>query len=325
MKSFIRKAIGAGLVGLALAAPAVQAADYPTKPIRIVVTYPPGGGMDVMARQLSVPLSERLKTPVIVDNRPGASGMIGAEFVARQAPDGYTVILAAADTHSINPHVYSNIRYDAKKDFVPVALLGNLPMTLVVGPQFPAKSVDEFVKLVKGSPGKYTFASWGIGSGSHVAMETLKLESKLDMVHVPFTGAAPAITAVMGGQVDAVMVTLPTSDPQHASGKARIIGVTPIQRAAGAQPLPQQGMPPHVALWIGILAPAKTPPEIVNLLNREFKAVVEDPQVRAALVKSGLEPVASIGGPDTFVKFFDTANASWGKTVREAKISMELK
>jgi tripartite-type tricarboxylate transporter receptor subunit TctC len=312
-------------VTLAMPAQPVLAADYPIKPIKIVVTYPPGGGMDVMARVLSAPLGQRLKESVIVENRPGASGMIGAEYVARSAPDGYTVILAPADTHSINPHVYSNLRYDAKRDFEPVALLGNLPMTLVVNPGLPAKTVDEFVKLVSERPGRISFASWGIGSSSHVAMETLMLEAKLKMLHVPFTGAAPAIAAVIAGQVDAMMVTLPTSEPHHQSGKVRMIGVTPIQRPAGAPTYSQQGMPAHVAAWIGILAPAKTSAEVLARLNREIKAVMEDPQVRAGLVKAGLEPVGEVGSPSDFGKFLATQYDLWGKTVREAKISVELK
>lgn len=315
-------------VAFALAMPAVHpvlAADYPTKPVRIVVTYPPGGGMDVMARLLTAPLGERLKQSVIVENRPGASGMIGAEYVARAAPDGHTLILAPADTHSINPHVYSNIRYDAIRDFAPIALLGNLPVTLVVNPGLPAKTVGEFVKMVRERPGKMSFASWGIGSGSHVAMETLLLEAKLKMLHVPFTGAAPAITAVIAGQVDAMMVTLPTSEPFHQAGKVRILGVTPIKRPPGAPTYSQEGMPAHVALWIGVLAPAKTPPEVVNLLNRQIKAVMQDPKVRAGLVKAGLEPAGEIGSPADFGKFLATQSQLWGKTVREAKISMELK
>jgi len=293
-----------------------RAADYPDKVIKLVVGYPPGGGVDVMARVLSA---------VIVENKPGASGMIGAEFVAKAAPDGYTLILAPADTHSINPAVYTNIRYDAKKDFEPVALLGNLPMTLVVNPSSPAKTVDEFVKLVKAKPGQMTFASWGVGSSSHVAMETLMLDEKLEMLHVPFTGAAPAINAIVAGQVDAMMVTLPTSEPQDQAGKVRIIGVTPIQRAEGSPTYPTKGMPAHVSAWIGVLAPAKTPPDIMARLNREIAALVADPQVRAALAKAGLEPAAEVSNPADFGRFLATQYDLWGKTVREAKITVELK
>ena len=320
-----RSLLATAAIVLAMPAPPVLAADYPTKPIKIVVTYPPGGGMDVMARVLSAPLSERLKKSVIVENRPGASGMIGAEYVARSEPDGHTVVLAPADTHSINPHVYSHIRYDAKRDFAPVALLGNLPMTLVVNRELPATTVDEFKKLAKDRPGKISYASWGIGSSSHVAMETLMLDAKLDMLHVPFTGAAPAITSVISGDVDAMMVTLPTSEPFHQAGKVRIIGVTPIQRPAGMPNYSQQGMPPHVAAWIGILAPAGTPAEVVARLNGEIKAAMQDPQVRAKLVKAGLEPAGEVESPSSFEKFLAIQYDLWGKPVREAKISVELK
>jgi tripartite-type tricarboxylate transporter receptor subunit TctC len=217
------------------------------------------------------------------------------------------------------------MRYDARRDFVPVAMLGNLPMTLLVNPSLPVHSVDDLVKLAKERPGKLTFDSWGIGSSSHVAMEVLKQERKFEMLHVPYTGAAPAIAAVAGGQVDAMMASLPTSEPQHVGGKIRIIGVTPVKRPAGSVALPEAGMPPGVAVWVGILAPAKTPPEIVNRLNREFKAILDDPQARAQLTKAGIEPAASVGSPQEFTKFFNESYDFWGKTVREAKISVELK
>lgn len=309
----------------AFAAVPALAQDYPSKPVKIVVTYPPGGGMDVTARMLSAPLGERLRQTVIVENKPGASGMIGADYVAKSAHDGYTLILAPADTHSINPHVYTSMSYDARRDFIPVAMLGNLPMTLLVNPALPVKSVDDLVRLAKERPGKLTFGSWGIGSSSHVAMEVLKQERKIDMLHVPFTGAAPAIAAVAGGQIDAMMASLPTSEPQHAGGKVRIIGVTPVKRPPGSIVLPEAGMPPGVAVWVGILAPARTPPEIVARLNREFKAVLDDPATRAQLTKAGIEPVASVALPQEFGKFFNESYDFWGRTVKEAKISVELK
>ena len=312
-------------VALSALSQSAPAADYPARLIKMVVSYPPGGGVDVMARVLSAALGERLKETVIVENKPGASGMIGAEYVAKSAPDGYTIMLAPADTHSINPNVYSNIRYDAKRDFEPVALLGNLPMTLVVNPALPARTVDEFVKLVKERPGKISFASWGVGSSSHVAMETLMLQSKLDMLHVPFTGAAPAINSVIAGQVDAMMVTLPTSEPHHHAGKVRIIGVTPIQRPDGSSTYPTQGMPAHLSAWVGVLAPARAPPEIVARLNSEIRALMADPQVRAGLVKAGLEPVTEVGSPADFGRFLAIQYDLWGRTVREAKITVELK
>ena len=307
-----------------LAAP-VLAADYPNKPVRMIVTFPPGGGMDTMARLISGPLGDRLKQAVVVDNRPGASGLIGAEAAAKAAPDGYTLLMGSADTHAINPAVFTNIRYDAIKDFAPVALLGDLPMTLAVNPNVPANTIEEFLRIVKERPGKMTYSSWGIGSGSQIAMETILQPGHLEMLHVPFPGSAPAIAALMGGQVDAMMVTLPTSEPNHTSGRVRIIGVTPIRRPAGAPDFPRAGMPPDLGIWVGVFAPAKTDPAIVALLNRDIKALMEDPAVRASFAKTGLEVVPTIAPPADFARFVADSNASWGKTVREANIKVDLK
>ena len=303
----------------------VSAQDYPNKPVKMIVTFPPGGGMDTMARLLSGPLQERLKQPIIVDNRPGASGMIGAEAAAKSPPDGYSLILGSADTHAINPAVFTNIRYDAIKDFAPVALLGDLPMTLVVNPSVPANTIEEFLRIVKERPGKLTYSSWGIGSGSQIAMETILQPDKLQMLHVPFPGSAPAIAALMGGQVDAMMVTLPTSEPNHIAGRVRILGVTPIRRPAGSPDYPRAGMPPDLGIWVGVFAPAKTDPAIVAQLNRELKALMDDPAVRASFAKTGLEVVPTVASPAEFAHFVAASNASWGKTVREAKIQVDLK
>jgi tripartite-type tricarboxylate transporter receptor subunit TctC len=302
------------------------AADYPTKPVRMIVTFPPGGGMDTMARLLATPLGDRLKQPIVVENRPGASGLIGAEAAAKSAPDGYTLLLGSADTHTINPLVFTPIRYDAIKDFSPVALLGDLPMTLIVNPaKIPVSSIDEFLAYVKQRPGQLSYSSWGIGSGSQIAMESILLPSGGKMLHVPFAGSAPAIAALMGGQVDAMMVTLPTSEPNHNAGKVRILGVTPIRRPAGAATYSQAGMPPDLGIWIGVFAPARTPSDIVNQLNRELKSLMDDPAVRGSFTKVGLEPVATVAPPAEFARYLEGTLASWGKTVREANIKVELK
>ncbi len=301
------------------------AADYPTKPVKIIVTFPPGGGMDTMARLISAPLQDRLKQPIVVENRPGASGLIGAEAAAKSAPDGYTLLMGSADTHAINPAVFTNIRYDAINDFAPVALLGDLPMTLIVNPNVKATSIAEFVALVKANPGKMTYSSWGVGSGSQIAMETLLQPAGGKMLHVPFAGSAPAIAALMGGQVDAMMVTLPTSEPNHVSGKVRILGVTPIRRPAGSADYPRAGMPADVAIWVGVFAPAKTDPAIVAQLNREIKALMDDPAVRGSFAKTGLEVVPTVPSPAEFARFVEASYAAWGKTVREANIKVELK
>jgi tripartite-type tricarboxylate transporter receptor subunit TctC len=326
MKFLIRCAALVSIAATVAVLPrAVSAADYPDRPIRLIAAYPAGGGVDVTARLFAAALGERLQQSVVVENKPGASGIIGTRYVAKADPDGYTLILAPADTHSINPHVYTDVQYDAQRDFAPIALLGSLPMTLVVNASLPVKTVDEFVAYVKQQPGKISFGSWGIGSSSHVAMETLILESSLNMLHVPFTGAAPAINAVIAGQVDTMMVTLPTAEPYHQAGKIRIIGVTPIDKSKSSVTYPTSGLPAYLATWVGVMGPAGMPPAVVALLNRDIKALMADPKVRASLATVGLDPVAEVGSPAEFGKFLAVQSELWGKTVREAKISVELK
>jgi tripartite-type tricarboxylate transporter receptor subunit TctC len=318
-------AFALGVAGLALAAamPAA-AADYPDHPIKMIVAYPPGGATDVMARAVAQRLGERLKQSVVVDNRPGASGQIGSDVVAKSPPDGYTLIFTAADTHSINPHVYPKITYDAKRDFVPIAQVGYLPMALIVNPQVKATNVKEFVALAKAQPGKFTYASFGTGSSSQVAMEMFKGAAGIDLLHVPFQGAAPAVTAIIGGQVDAMMVPLTVAYPNHQSGKVRILGVAAPKRFAGAQDIAtfaEQGMPLDSAPWVGILAPAKTPVDIVDRLSREVAAVAQDPQVQETLVKNGLQP--DVKRAPEFKVFLDEEYDRWGATIRAANIKSE--
>ena len=256
----MKLAFALSVAGVALAAVSpVVAADYPDHPIKMVVAYPPGGATDVMARAVAQRLGERVKQTVIVDNRPGASGQIGSDLVAKSPGDGYTLIFTAADTHSINPHVYPKIAYDAKRDFVPVAMVGYLPMALMVNPNVKATNLKEFIALAKANPGNVTFASYGVGSSSQVAMEMLTQQEKISLLHVPFQGAAPAVTAVMGGQVDAMMVPLTVAWPNHQAGKVRVLAVAAPKRFAGVPDVPtftEQGVALVSAPWIGVLAPA---------------------------------------------------------------------
>jgi len=316
-------AVTAATLALALA-PAVAAADYPDHPVKMVVAYPPGGATDVMARAVAQRLGDRMKQSVVVENKPGASGQIGADFVAKSAPDGYTLIFTAADTHSINPHVYPKIAYDARRDFVPVAQVGYLPLALIVNPSVKANSVKEFVALAKAQPGKLTYASFGVGSSSQVAMEMLKGEAKIDLLHVPFQGAAPAVAAIMGGQVDAMMVPLTLAWPNHQAGKVRILGVAAPARFSGAPDMPtfaEQGIPLNSAPWVGILAPAKTPADIVDKLNRDVNAALDDASVQETLVKNGLSPQTR--KQPEFKAFLDTEYDRWGATIKNANIKAE--
>jgi len=309
---------------LAVCSPFAIAADYPDHPIKMVVAYPPGGATDVMARAVAQKLGERLKQSIVIENKPGASGQIGSEYIARSAPDGYTLIFTAADTHSINPHVYPKIAYDARRDFTPVAQVGYLPLALIVNPSVKASNVKEFVALAKAQPGKLTFASFGVGSSSHVAMEMLKAQAGIDLLHVPFQGAAPAVSAIMGGQVDAMMVPLTLAAPNHQAGKVRLLGVAAPARFAGAPDAPtfaEQGLPLNSAPWVGILAPAKTPQDIVERLNREVNAALDDPQVQETLQKNGLARETKTQAQ--FKAFLDTEYDRWGGTIRTANIKAE--
>jgi tripartite-type tricarboxylate transporter receptor subunit TctC len=324
MKPFKFAALVAAVVALSVPGIRPAQAEYPDKPIRIVVAYPAGGATDVITRVIGARLGERLKQPVVVENRPGASGMIGSDFVAKSAPDGYTFFYTAADTHSINPHVYPKIAYDARRDFTPVALAGYNPFALVVKPGLAATNVAEFIKLAKEHPGRLTFASWGVGSSGHAGMEMFKGAAKIQLLHVPFQGAAPAIAAVMGGQVDSMMVPLTLAEPNHRAGKVRILAVATPRRSAGAPDVPtltEQGVPLAIAPWQGLLGPANLPSAVVTLVNREFNAVLSDPQMREQLLKNGLE--VSTGTPQDFKTLLDSEYERWGKTIREANIRAE--
>jgi tripartite-type tricarboxylate transporter receptor subunit TctC len=311
--------------GLTLSASGVLAlAAYPDKPIKMVVAYPPGGSTDVIARALAGKLSERLKQAVVVDNRPGASGMIGSEFVAGAAPDGYTIMFTAADTHSINPHVYSKMRYDAKRDFAPVSLVGFLTMALIVNPNKPSGSLLQYMDAAKSKPGTFSYASWGTGSSSHVAMEMFRSAAGLGLIHVPFQGAAPAITAVIGGQVDSMMVPMTLAEPNHRAGKVKLLGVAAPARVSWATDLPtlaEQGVALDGRLWLGVLAPAKVPADIVALINREINAVLADPAMKETMLRNGLE--AAGGSAQSFSSYLDAEFGRWGSTISGAKIRID--
>jgi tripartite-type tricarboxylate transporter receptor subunit TctC len=306
----------------ALAVPA--AAQYPDKPVRLVVPWPVGGGSDVVARVVAQPLGERLKQTVVVENRPGANGAIGSEAVARAAKDGYALVWVTADTHAINPHVYPKLAYDPRRDFAAVGIAGYFPYALVVNPAFPASSVAEFVAEAKKRPGKVTFASWGVGGSAHVAMEMFKQQGGFDVLHVPFQGAASAIQAVIGGQVDSMIVPISVADPHARSGRVKMLGLAADKRFSGAPDLrtmAEQGVPVNAGTWVGIMAPAGTPNDVLARLNRELNAVIDTPAVREALVKLNVDP--STMTVEQFKGFVDAEYERWGKTVRDAKIKAE--
>lgn len=304
--------------------PAPAAAQYPDKPIHLVVPWPAGGGSDVVARIVAQPLGERLKQAIVVENRPGANGAIGSAAVAKAPKDGYTLVWVTADTHAIIPHIYPNLNYDPRRDFASVGIAGYFPYALVVNPNFPAANVDDFVAQAKARPGKVTFASWGVGGSAHVAMEMFKQQGKFDVLHVPFQGAAPAIQAVVGGQVDSMIVPMSVADSYFRGGRLKMLGLASPARFAGAPELrtfAEQGVPVNAGTWVGIMAPAGTPHDVLQRLNSALNATIETPSVRETLLKLNTEP--STMTIEQFKKFVDSEYERWGKTIREAKIKLD--
>ncbi|MDO9403996.1 MAG: tripartite tricarboxylate transporter substrate binding protein [Polaromonas sp.] len=324
-KARVRRTLFTAIAALALASfSSLATAAYPDRPIKMVVAYPPGGSTDVIARVLAQRLGDRLGQPVVVENRAGAAGMIGTDYVAKSAADGYTIQFTAADTHSMNPHVYPKITYDSRKDFMPIGQVGALPIALIVNPSVQARNVSEFLALARKNPGKMTYASFGVGSSSQVAMEMLKVETKIDLLHVPFQGAAPAIAAIMGGQVDAMMVPLTLALPNDAAGKVRLLGVATPKRYAGAPNAPtfaEQGVRLDSAPWVGILAPARIPQDVADRLNREISAVLQDASVRETLMKNGVDPATS--SQAAFKSLLDLEYDRWGATIKAAQIKVD--
>jgi tripartite-type tricarboxylate transporter receptor subunit TctC len=278
----------------------------------------------VLARAIAMGAGKILKQTIVVDNKPGASGMIGSDFVGKAAPDGYTILMTAADTHSINPHVYPKIAYDALKDFVGIAQIGLLPYALVVNPKVPAKNIKEFIALAQSQPGKLTYASWGVGSSSQVAMEMLKVMSKLDILHVPFTGAAPAMTAVLAGQVDAMFVPLSLAVPNADAGKVVAIGLGAPSRFVGAPNMPtlaEQGVKVYTSPWISILGPAKMPKAAVDAIYNAVNEAVKDPQIIELMIKGGLQ--IDVLNPEQISKVLVSEFDRWGATVKAAGIKAD--
>lgn len=300
-------------------------AQWPEKPIRVVVPWPAGGGSDVVARAVAQPLAEQLKQSIVIDNRPGANGGIGSASVARAPADGYTLVWVTADTHAMNPHVYPKLGYDPRSDFAAVGLVGYFPYALIVNSAFPANTVNEFVAHAKQSPGKVTFASWGIGGSAHVAMEMFRVQGQFDVLHVPYTGAAPAIAAVAAGQVDSMIVPMSVAKPQAEGGKVKILGLASGKRFAAAPELKtfaEQGVPVDAGTWVGLMAPAGTPADVIQRINRALAVVMESPQLREQLIKMNVDPAPAQSAVQ-FKAFVASEYERWGKTIRAANIRAE--
>ena len=301
------------------------AQSYPSKPIRLIVPFAAGGGNDNVARLVGKRLADGLGQPVVVDNRPGAGGVVGAELAAKSAPDGYTLFLGGVGSHAINPNLHEKLPYDPIKDFAPVALLAQAPLVLVVHPSVPAKSVAELTAYARAHPGKLNFASNGNGSSSQLAAVMFDSMAGVEMVHVPYKGLSPALADLLSGQVQLMFSSVVAILPHIKAGKLRGLAVTGTKRLASLPGLPtiaESGLPGYEASsWYGILAPAGTPRDIVMKLNAELAKALEQPEVRNSLLAEGAEPVG--GSPEAFAAHIRAEKERLGKLIRDAKIRLE--
>jgi len=313
-----------GMLFAALLACAAQAQNYPTKPIRLVVTYPPGGGADVMARLIAPKLGELLGQPVVVENRPGATGQIAAEFVAKSAPDGYTLMLDAS-SYVVNPSLFAKLPYDPLKAFAPITQLVQFPNMVVVSPGFPVNSVAELIAMAKAKPGSISFASSGNGSAQHLAAELFRLQTGVDMVHIPYRGGALAMTDVMAGQIPLFFANMASGLPHVKSGRLKALASTGGHRSPNMPDLAtvaESGVPGYEAYeWNAVFAPAATPQAIINRLYGEIVKVLASGEVRERIVQLGGEIVAS--SPQDTDKYLRAQMIKWAKVVKDAGVKVD--
>lgn len=306
------------LMLFATPSPAQQAGGYPAKPIRIVVPFPPAGATDILARAIGVELQKAFGQPVVIENKPGAGGNTGADMVAKSAPDGYTLLMGTVGTHGINVSLYSKMPYDAVKDFEPITVVAGVPNLLVVHPSVNARSVRELTALAKAQPGKLNVASSGNGTSIHMAAELFKMMAGVDILHVPYKGSAPAVTDLLGGQVQMMFDNLPVSLPHAKAGKLRALAVTSLTRSAALPDVPtmhEEGLTGFDATsWFGLLAPAGTPKDIVAKLNAASVKALASPDMRERLAGQGADPVGNT--PEQFAAFIKAEIEKWAKIVK---------
>jgi tripartite-type tricarboxylate transporter receptor subunit TctC len=301
-----------------ISAPTAQAQAFPNKPVRLVIPFPPGGPLDAVGRIVAQKLTEAWGQNVVVDNRPGAGGNIGADLVAKSAPDGYTVVMGALSTHAVNPSLFPKMPYDAIKDFAPISLVAITPNVLVVNPVLPVATAKDFIAYAKANPGKLAFGSGSNGSAGHLAGELFKAETGADMLHVPFKGAAPAMQALLAGDTQLMFDNLASAAPQVKAGKLKALAVTTAQRSKLAPDLPtlaEAGLPGFdITTWFGLLAPAGTPPEVIARWNAEVTRVLNAPDVRERLLALGAEPAP--GSAQEFAQFIGREMTKYARIVK---------
>jgi len=298
---------------------------FPAKPIRFIVPYPPGGSADILARGIGQKAGEGLGQTLVVENRPGAGTAIGAEALAKSAPDGYAVMLGTVSSHAINPALNPKLPFDPVKDFTPVSLVASIPFAMIVHPSVAAKNVQEFVALARSKPGALNYSSAGNGTSNHLAGELLKSMAGIDIVHIPYKGSAPALTDLLAGQVALMFDLVLTAAPHVRSGAARGLAVTGTKRSSVLPDLPtvaESGVPGYeVSAWFGIFAPAGVPQPVVQRLNAEFVRAMQQPDLRQRLASQGAEPLTST--PAEFAAYLRSEIDKWGKVVKVSGMKVD--
>lgn len=320
----VQIALACVVAAAGFAAGNLAAQPYPGRPIRVIDAYPPGGSTDVVARIIAAKFQESTGQPWIVDNRAGAQGIIGTEIVARAAPDGYTLLMFTG-AHTVHPSIYARMPYDLLRDFAPVTLTSATTNLLVVHPTVPAKSVKELIAMAKAKPSLFNYSSAGTGSTTHMAMELFKSMARVDFLHIPYKGSAPAVLDLVGGHVDLMFAPLPVMLPHIKSGRVRPLAVAIAKRSGAIPEIPtvaEAGLPGFEATnSVGVLAPAATPRDIIAKLNAEIVRILGLPEIRERLLGLGAEPVAN--SPEQFAAFLKEDIARWAKVVKDAKIPVQ--
>ncbi|CAM3585309.1 MFS transporter [Bordetella sputigena] len=320
MKHLFKHLVGAAALALATAA---HAGPFPDHPVELIIPYPPGGTADAVARPLSAVLQEKLGVPIVVSYKAGAGSVIGTQYVARAKPDGYTLVMVLA-AHAINPSLYPNLPYDSVKDFSSIGMVAKLPLVLYTSPKFPAKTVPEIIQYAKEHPGSLSVASAGNGNTSHLATELFATTAGVKLLHVPYKGGGPSVTAAMGGEVNAVFAG-PDSLHLAKAGRLNVVAVTSPQRVALMPDVPtvqEAGLKGfEVQGWYGLLAPAGTPPDVVAKLNKALNDSVKDPKFVKTVEELGYIPSSST--PDGFMDYIKQETARWAKVVKDADIKLQ--
>lgn len=324
MNRFFPALKAASLLALAVACTAAGAQDFPTRPIRVVVPYTPGGVSDAVTRLVMQKVSERLKNPVVVDNVPGANGQVGSSAVARATPDGHTLLVVVA-AHAINPSLYPKMTYSPLKDLTGVSQFGHIPLLVVSSAQIPPTNMKEYVAWAQAPGRRASFASSGAGSGAHLSAELFAQTAKIQLMHVPYKGMAPALPDLFSGEVSLAFDSVQTMMPQVRAGKLRALAITSAKRWPGAPEVPTMAEVGYPSMtggsWIGLLAPAGTPAPVLQKLSAAVQGALDTPEVHSKLIEYGIDPVG--GTPEAFDTFIRSEATRWGEVIKKANIRLE--